>query len=314
MQLAVVPDAVMTSYKRPRPFGRGRLWHWQLEQDVDLPALAAPGPAEMIAALTQDGLDPVIAQGAQGRLDMEFRQIARFAIDFSDRTVRLIAAHPAADQATINHLLDDHVAPRIIAADGTLVLHGSATLIRGRVAVFLGLTGSGKSTLSASLHARGYQLLGDDAVIIGDDGGTFTGEAVYPSVRLYREAIDKVLPNDAPTAAMAFYSEKRHVQVAGIEEAGPARHPLGGIYVLVDGDNGVELDPYSPSEGCMGMLENSFALDPTDGPIAARRMSIASRVAAQVPCFELAYPYDFSLLDEVGARVVASLDNAPPPA
>jgi Phosphoenolpyruvate carboxykinase len=314
MQLAAVPDSVVDSDRRPRPYGRGRLLCWRLEQNFTLPTVSRSDAADAIAAITAGGLDPAIARNAEGDLEMAFGQIARFAIRFADRTVQLIEAHADADQATIDHLLDDHVAPRIIAADGSLVLHGSASLIGGRIAVFLGLTGSGKSTLSASLHARGYQLLGDDAVVIGEDSGTFTGEAVYPSLRLYRESIDQVLSGDIPTAAMAFYSDKQHVRVSGLDEAGPARHPIGGIYVLADGKAGIALDRYSPSEGCMALLENSFALDPSDGAMAARRMGMAARVAAQVPCYELAYPYDFSLLDEIGARVVASLAPSAPPA
>jgi hypothetical protein len=314
MRLAAVSGSVVEDFERPRPYGRGRLQYWRLEQDLSRPTVSRADTAEAIAALTADGLDPVIARHGEGALEMSFGQIARFAIRFADRTVQLIEAHPDADQATIDHLLDDHVAPRIIAADGTLVLHGSASLIGGRIAVFLGLTGSGKSTLSASLHARGYQLLGDDAVVIGEDGYNFTGEAVYPSLRLYRESILRVLSGDIPTAAMAFYSDKQHVRVSGLGESGPVRHPIGGIYVLADGKAGVTLDRYSPSEGCMALLENSFALDPSDGAMAAQRLGLAARVAAQVPCYELAYPYDFSLLDEVGARVVASLAPYSPPA
>lgn len=310
MQLAVAPDSLAEDSQRSRPFGRGRLAFWQLEQALALPAVARADCAKTIAALTANGLDPVIAHKGEGELEMAFGLIARFAIRFADRTVQLVAAHADADQATIDHLLDDHVAPRIIAADGTLVLHGSATLIGGRMAVFLGLTGSGKSTLAASLHARGFPLLGDDAVVIGEDEGIVTGEAVYPSLRLYRESIDEVLPGNLPTAAMAFYSEKQRVRVAGLDDAGPARHPIAGIYVLTDGEAGIGLDRFSPSEACMAMLENSFALDPADGAMAARRLGLA----AQVPCYELAYPYDFKLLEEVGERVVASLAHSAPPA
>jgi hypothetical protein len=264
--------------------------------------------------MAKDGLDPVITRYAEGDLEIAFGPIARFAICFANRTVRLVAAHADADQATIDHLLDDHVAPRIIAADGTLVLHGSASLIGGRIAVFLGLTGSGKSTLAASLHARGYPLLGDDAVVIGEENGTFMGEAVYPSLRLYRESINQVLSENVPTAAMAFYSDKRHVRFTGQVQSALSRHPIGGIYLLVEGEVGVALDSYSPSEGCMALVENSFALDPADGVIAARRLGVAARVAALVPCYELAYPYDFSVLDDVGGRVIASLAVSPPPA
>jgi len=314
MQLAVQPDAILNYRERPRPFGRGRLCDWRLEQDVILPAACGPDAEAAKFHLTEGSLDPVVVWASDGSLEMTFGPIAQFVVDLPRRIVRLVAAHPDADQATIDHLLDDQIAPRIIAADGTLVLHGSATLIGGHIAVFLGLTGSGKSTLAASLHVCGHTLLGDDAVVIAQHDGTITGEAVYPSLRLYRESLEEVLQGDPQTSAMAFYSEKRHVSIPGFGASDTGRFALGGVYVLVDGEEGVALDPCSPSEGCMALLENSFALDPADGAMAAKRMAMAARVATAVRCYELAYPYDFSLLGEVRARVVASLSHLATPA
>lgn len=314
MPLAASPVTTTEFIERPRPFGRGRLVDWRLEQAVSLAKSASTTSTKTSTSLTQGGLAPVIAWSGASELEIGFGPIARFAIDFAERAVRLVAAHSDADQATIDHLLDDHVAPRIIAADGTLVLHGSATLIGSHIAVFLGLTGSGKSTLAASLHAEGYTLMGDDAVVIEDDAGTITGEAVYPSLRLYDESMAEVLAADLPTTAMAFYSDKRHVRLAGIGGTGSGRYPLGGIFVLAEGEAGVALDRYAPAEGCMALLENSFALDPADGVMAAQRMGIAAQVAAAVPCYELAYPYDFGLLGEVRRRVVASFTHLRSPA
>jgi hypothetical protein len=151
-------------------------------------------------------------------------------------------------------------------------------------------------------------------VTIDEAGGVFTGEAVYPSLRLYRESIEQVLAGDHPTAAMAFYSDKRHVSLPGMGGAEPERFPLGAIFVLAEGEGGVELGRFAPAESCMALVENSFALDPHDSAIAARRMAMAARVATAVPCYELAYPYDFALLGEVGAQVIASLDHHPAPA
>jgi hypothetical protein len=313
MQLAVQTDATVNYRERPRPFGRGRLCDWRLEQDVVLAADCGPDGEATGVNLAEGSLDPVVVWAPDGSLEMTFGPIARFVVDLPRRTVRLVAAHPDADQATIDHLLDDQIAPRIIAADGTLVLHGSATLIGGHIAVFLGLTGSGKSTLAASLHVCGHALLGDDAVVIAQHDGAITGEAVYPSLRLYRESVEEVLQGDLQTSAMAFYSDKRHVSIPGFGASDAGRFALGGIYVLANGEEGVALDRFSPSEGCMALLENSFALDPTDGAMAARRLAMAARVATAVPCYELAYPYDFSLLGEVRARVIASLSHLATP-
>lgn len=293
-----------------RAIGSGRLVSWRFLQCADI-AARMTATSGFGAHLAIESLDPVIEQLAPDRLMMTFSPVARFCIDFADRSVSLIEAHPEADRETITHLVDDHVAPRIIAAGGHLVLHGSAVLIDGRIAVFLGQTGSGKSTLAASLHAAGHRLLGDDAVVISEDAGAFHGEAVYASLRLYRESIDEVFRERVDTSAMAFYSDKLHVAAANVGEGAAERYPLGAIFTLAEGDEGVMLDLYSPVEGCMALVENSFALDPEDPVAAAARMTQAARVAANIPCYELAYPYDFGLLGEARAQVIASLATPP---
>ncbi len=245
---------------------------------------------------------------------MAFGQIARFRICFDDQTVRLIAAHPQADQDTIDHFVDDHIAPRIIASGGELVLHGSACVIGEQIAIFLGQSGSGKSTLAASFHSAGHRLLGDDAVVISEANSAFLGEAVYPSLRLYRESIDQVFRESVDTAAMAFYSDKLHVAAANLGDAAAESVPLGAIFILTDGERGVTLDRISPADACMALLENSFALDPHDPAAAAQRMAQAARVAAAIPCYELAYPYDFGLLGEARVQVIASLAHLEKPA
>lgn len=261
------------------------------------------------ASLVSDGLDPVIESFADGAFVMTFGDVARFRIGLDDQTVRLISAHPLADQDTIDHLLDDHVAPRVIAAGGCLVLHGSSTQIGSRMVIFLGQTGSGKSTLAASLHANGHRLLGDDAVVISEAEGTFCGETVYPSLRLHRESIDKVFTGSVATSAMAFYSDKLRVSAERFGASPAERFPLAAVYILTEGEEGVSLLPFVPADACMALIENSFALNPHDSSAAAARMRKAAQVAAAVPCYELAYPYDFGLLSEARAQVLASLDR-----
>jgi hypothetical protein len=311
---AASPDLSQDMKSRPRPFGSGRLFAWRLTQCVRLAPRRSGAASAGAAVLVSGGLDPLIDQLPPNALTMAFGQIARFRINFDDQSVSLIAAHAAADQETIDHLVDDHIAPRIIAASGELVLHGSAVMIDGMMAVFLGQTGSGKSTLAASLHAAGHRLLGDDAVVISEADGVLQGETVYPSLRLYQESIDQVFRDDVGTAAMAFYSDKLHVAAANLSDAVAERFPLGAIYILTEGDAGVTLAQISPADACMALVENSFALDPLDPAAAMQRMAQAARVAAAIPCYELAYPYDFGLLCEARAQVIASLSTLAKPA
>lgn len=314
MQVAASPDLSRNMNSRPRPIGSGRLSLWRLLQDV-VPAPRSPDArAETASPLVSGGLDPEVALISVSALTMAFGQIALFHISFDDQIVRLVAAHPETDQDTVDHLVDDHVAPRIIAAGGDLVLHGSACAIGGELAAFIGQTGAGKSTLAASFHADGYRLLGDDAIVISEVDGVLRGEPVYPSLRLYRESINQVFRESVSTSAMAFYSEKMHVSADDLGGSASSCLPLGAIYILTEGDTRVSLDRISPADACMALVENSFALDPQDLVAAAQRMAQAARVAAAIPCYELSYPYDFGLLGEARAQVIASLAHCDKPA
>lgn len=268
----------------------------------------------MNTALVRSGFDPVIEHVSSDVLTMAFGSIARFRIGFDDRTVRLVDAHPEADQNTIDHFVDDHIAPRIISTGGDFVLHGSAVMIGGRLAVFLGQTGAGKSTLAASLHASGQRLLGDDAVVISETTGILHGEAVYPSLRLFRESIEQVFRDDVATSAMAFYSDKLHVSAPGLSASVAERFALGAIYILTNRDADVTIARISPADSCMALVENSFALDPNNPAAAAERMARAARVAAMIPCYELSYPRDFRLLSAIHAQIFGSLSHLANPA
>jgi hypothetical protein len=243
-----------------------------------------------------------------------FGQIAEFQVSFAEKTVTLVASDPKADETTIEHLVNDHVAPRVIAHIDKLVLHGSAVAIDGNLAIFLGDTGAGKSTLAASLHTHGHRLLGDDAVVITETDGFFCGEAVYPSLRLYPESIQQVFADPIATSIMAHYSEKRHVDAFATLARGADRVPLCAIFVLTNGDSGVKVHPLLPADACMAIVEHSFALNSDDPVAAGERLAEAARVAAAVPCFTLSYPYDFSILKSVRQTIVACMEDRQPSA
>jgi HPr kinase/phosphorylase len=57
------------------------------------------------------------------------------------------------------------------------IVHGSAVALGGRAVLILGTSGSGKSSLSLQLIARGGQLVADDRVILCRRGETLVASA-----------------------------------------------------------------------------------------------------------------------------------------
>lgn len=243
---------------------------------------------------------------------MSFDDLGRFEISIPNQTITAFDVGSDVTDETLNHLLNDHVAPRILAGNGYLVLHGSAVEINGELAVFLGDTGAGKSTMAASLDSVGHTLLGDDAVVITEEGDRIFGEPVYPSLRLYPETASAIFGADIQVAPMAHYSDKKQIGLASLDSVSQSPIPIGALFYLTGEPDGEEVEAHAlhPSDVCISLIEQSFALEPRDASSAAARLRMASDLAGRIPGYELSYPHDLDRLDDVNAMIVRCMDAA----
>lgn len=247
-----------------------------------------------------------------------FADLARFSLDFAARTITAFEVSEATAESGLEHLLYDHVAPRIIASQDrtnqpAIVLHAASIAMGGGLAVLLGDTGAGKSTLSASLHLAGHRLLGDDAVIVTRADAQFLGEPVYPSLRLDPETAEALFGADIATTPMAHYSDKVWVMLDALSTANAGPLPISALFFLAGDTDASEprANRLSPAQACIKLIEQSFALDPHDAAQAARRFDQASRLAQAVPAYALSYPHYLSELGRVHTLIRACTNSAP---
>jgi len=287
------------------PFVTGPLSVWRfVNLGASIPAgISLPG----VSGHSDDGPPPPLIERDGNVVSIHFHDVARFTIDFGDRTITGFDINPETADCVITHILHDHIAPRLLAELGELVLHASAVRFSDRLALFLGPTGAGKSTLATSLHLAGYDLLGDDAAIITQGHGGFLAQTVYPSLRLFPEAIASLLGNDVTTSPMADYSDKQHVHLPTIQEGAGEPMPLAAIFFL-SGGNGARdatATAMDSTRTCIALVEQSFTLDPKDPRCGARRLAGLSQLAIEVPAYRLSYPHDFGRLGAVHQIVEA---------
>jgi len=259
-------------------------------------------------ALWQDSSGPLRLSRVESSVSTHYRLHldADVAVDIlPDRQLRILAS-PEIPGITIEHFLADQVVPRLVAQDGDLVLHSGAILVEGKAILILGESGRGKSTLVTSFHCHGWPLMGDDACKVSTDPAP-SAEALYPSLRLFADSIAALLPSDAPTQEMAHYSDKLRISATFEKiESGPS--PIESIFVLGEPSAiGIDVVPLTIAEACMAIVENSFALDPTDPQRARQRLKAASDLARQVPAFALSYPRDYARLPEVRDAILGAL-------
>lgn len=239
---------------------------------------------------------------------LRFNDIAQFEVLYGSQEIVISLLNKDVSEATIQHLLFDQIWPRIISQRGSLVLHAAGVSSPDGAIIFVGQSGRGKSTLAASLHQRGFTLLGDDAMVMSAVDGEVQCNAVYRSLRLFPDSIATLLEQPTSLSAVADYTRKRHVHLP-VSENGNDDHRVQAIFFLnPDEDHAsASVRAVLPGDACMRLVENSFWLDPTDIALSARKLKLASVLVNCVPTYQLAYPRDYSKLAELHATVVSVL-------
>jgi hypothetical protein len=236
----------------------------------------------------------------EGSFLLRFHDLADFVISADGRQIEVWSA-PSASEETCEHLLLDQVLPRILAQQGQLVLHAGAVRIRHEAIAFIGDSGIGKSTLTASLHAAGYSLLCDDGLVLTQGEVATVALPTYPSLRLWPESIASLYAQAPDVAPMAHYSSKRRIISNDLVTNANVPLPLTSLYVLGPAPDTAEisLKRLSSREACIAIIGNSFQLDITDRHRVANTFANASRIADHLPVISLTYPRDFARLPEV---------------
>lgn len=249
-------------------------------------------------------------QPADIRFVYRYEGIAEALIDFATRRIDLWPLTAVCSAATLDHFCADVLLPGILDHEGALVLHAGAAIIAGTAALFVGASGRGKSTLTASFYASGHTILSDDGIIVTPDLDGPSAEAVYPGIRLFPATMADVFADAVPTTEVAHYATKR--RLVPDERMSAARFPAAALFFLAEpgAEDAVIISPIGPSDACIGIVGKSFALDPSDKQRARARLAQVSRLANAIPTFLLAYPRKMSALPEVHKAIVAALGGA----
>jgi hypothetical protein len=78
---------------------------------------------------------------------------------------------------------------------GRILLHASAILHRGRLQLFMGDSGAGKSSILAELWKRGHKPFTDDVCVLSpseSEEETYMAHATYPMMKLWQQTISEL--------------------------------------------------------------------------------------------------------------------------
>lgn len=240
---------------------------------------------------------------------LDFLDLVSVEVLVKERRIIERLVEPDTPQTTVDHILLDQVLPRLIAHGGTLTLHAGAITCEDGAILFIGESGRGKSTLSASFAQAGNSILSDDALSVSEVAKTPHAQAIYPSLRLLPDSLEALYPPGVKSEPIAHYTTKQRIEVPwGRKHVGQPL-PIAAIMILGDqpADGSISMRHMAKAEACMALITNSFALDPTDRERAAQKLAQASRVAITVPTFEISYPREYSKLSKVRAAILAKV-------
>jgi hypothetical protein len=171
--------------------------------------------------------------------------------------------------------LGSTVIPLLAAERGGLALHASANVIGGRALVICGVTGRGKSTLTAALAAAGHPMLAEDGVVVQRR----ESEAlVWPGMAgaLITDGIAAAIGVADTGREEADHRGRRLVQLTAAD--GPA--PVGAVAILAErrGDR-LELERLGAAKAHRELLTQVLS----GGRVGIDSFAPTARLAEAVP-------------------------------
>ena len=251
---------------------------------------------------------------------MRFPALADFLLSGDGLRVDCIPTADT-DAPTVQHLFANQVLPAALGLQQRPVFHASALAMAGGAVAFLGNSGRGKSTLATFLARRGHALLSDDGLELREAGPGWLAIPNQPSVRLWEDSRDALLPAEAMPSEAVAYTRKQRFAAHGWLPVCATPMPLRMACFLGDGSASHPiLEPLPPQQAHLAWVQHGFLLDVHDTPTLARQFRHVAALARAGISFRLDYPRRYDALPEVEAllrrrlaEAAAQLAPAPPP-
>jgi hypothetical protein len=184
-------------------------------------------------------------------------------------------------------------------------LHASGVMVGGGAWVFLGDSGTGKSTMAAAFYSRGYPLVADDLIALSFNGSG--PPSVFPAFPQLRLLPGEVFPgSELEPAQLAYPPDDKGTYCA--ERGFPrAPLPLRSIHVLVRGRT-LAIEPLGPQEAMVELLRHTYRISlmhPFRGP--ANFLNCV-RLVQEVPVYRLSVPPSLAGSGAMVEKVLRALD------
>lgn len=240
---------------------------------------------------------------------LRFPELADFLVQHGASDVHCTPA-PSIPRDTWEHLYLNQVLPLAENLRGNMVFHAATVEIDGGAIAFAGVSGRGKSTLSASFAVNGSRFLSDDGLLLKDENGEFFATPSHSSVRLWKDSEMALISPGAPVAPALPYTDKsRFLATVALPHCDQPRRLLVA-YMLGEGTTAeVSITPIGRSQSAIEWVKHSFLIDVEDRRLLQSHLDRVARLADAVPVFMLDYPRDYERLPDVRARIAEHVER-----
>ncbi|MGH2739031.1 MAG: hypothetical protein ACRDH6_00890, partial [Actinomycetota bacterium] len=134
---------------------------------------ALPVATERLSVRGKDGEAAFTVAGDDRVKVFDIERVAAYVIKSKPRVIEIFPAAPE-DPMEVERFLVNTALPTFAGiVEGLVCLHASAVALNGKATVFAGPSRVGKSTSAWRLLNEGWRLIGDDAVVLREDSGTW---------------------------------------------------------------------------------------------------------------------------------------------
>jgi len=192
------------------------------------------------------------------------------------------------------------------------MIHSSAVKFEQGVLIFIGDSGTGKSTMAGNFHQSGQLALSDDCILLKEEDDQILGVPNYGSLRLWDDSLEALFTLEQVAESMTHYSTKKRVslgkpEIHGIQQELPV---LAVIALSLPGEvsgSDIVIEPLSRREAFIALMKQSFQLDVMDVKRMTRHVQALGQIIPRLSVYRLSMPHDYALLPLVRQKILETV-------
>lgn len=221
------------------------------------------------------------------------KEVGVFLVQEGDKII--IMPVPGVSEDVLRFYLVGTIMAILLYQRGLLVLHASVVNLKGGAVAFLGVSGAGKSSTVATLHAHGHPMVADDVAAIDLSAAAPLLFPAFPQVKLSPEMATALGHDFTSLLPLHPQEEKRGYRITEKFDRSPL--PIHRLYVLADAPM-MSIEPFSPQEAAMELVRHSRPTTLFHSGGAAHLLQ-CTQLAKQVQVYRLNRPRSLALLSEL---------------